>query len=289
MSFGRLPFTCTSEFGGLAINKEKSKFVVTCTSKNLWIPTPLIEVKYKFQKNTFKPDSTMGSLVVTGPGLSTIVESVDTAILNQLKTMYSGKVLGNIVMSDDALKKMFKPSLSSGNLRVNLDPKSCTFFKSDASLIPTPTFDSLETFFDTGDTVRMVIEPAFAWIMNKQIGVHWDARQIKMIPKTSPVAAKRSMLLVPNTISDGGGTECVEGSTVTKKSFLRLDSSEEEGVAIVKKKVLKKKKCVDQKTVDTVGVTKKSFLKLDSDTDVDTADKPVVVQNKKSFLTLDSE
>lgn len=164
----------------LTLEKNKKLFEIRREGKRLWIKIDGVTVKYPFNVNQYRPEEGSGTFVIyTTDGLRNVITLIDEFVKKEFDRMYLNKICENIMLTENALKEMFRDSLYEDTLRLNVNQKNCGFFRSDGTRIPTPNVSDI---LREDITLGIVIEPAFVWMYNKKIGVHWDARQIKLAP-----------------------------------------------------------------------------------------------------------
>lgn len=163
-----------SEISDIQIEKNKRIFYIRKQDKRLWIKSKNAVIKYTYAKNQFKMDSNEGIISITiDDELDAVVSLIDKIVCDK----FSGTIVNNMMITENTIKNMFKESIYNGNLRLSLTPESCDVFDSDKNHLE--NIDFPETLI--ADTlISVVIEPTFVWMMNKKIGIHWDARQIQI-------------------------------------------------------------------------------------------------------------
>jgi Fe-S cluster assembly iron-binding protein IscA len=256
------PFVCinasgsSDEFTEMSLDKSSKKWLIRKEGKRLWIKcSNQASIKYPFQANKFKENATDGTVVFNVDGvLQSTIELVDEFVFNEFNKSYKGKVVNNVMMTEKTVRDMFRPSMYNGTLRVSVAPESCVIFSKDRGLVKDVNLaDTLKEDL----SVSLVIEPAFAWVMNGKIGIHWDATQIKINGSLSSVNAfkgnKPSIFSSPSS----------KPKPVAPDAFLlsmRKDSDSDEAPSKpVEKKILEKK--VDVKSKSTTDGVKKKKLK----------------------------
>lgn len=161
------------------LEKNKKIYDIRKSGKRLWIKFDDVTVRYPYSVNQYgKADSKDGTFVVTADnGLRNVVDMIDDFVKTEFQKLYRGKVINNIMMTQGTIDSMFRSSLYNDTLRLYVNPSNCAIFKSDASIIKTPNLADILT---EGLKIGIVIEPNFAWVFNNKIGIHWDARQVKL-------------------------------------------------------------------------------------------------------------
>lgn len=178
----------SSELNDMEMVKGTKRFNILKNGKKLWIKSHNLTIKYPFAVNTFKKTED-GTVVFNIPrSLTDAVNVVDKFVLDEFLKLYSGQILNNVVMTENTIKMMCRSSLYGGTLRVCVSNDSCTVFDEKQNLIETPKFSDI---LHNDLRIAVIVEPAFAWMMNGKIGIHWDARQIRIL----------SLLSVPSIYS----------------------------------------------------------------------------------------
>lgn len=220
---------------GMTVQKNGKLFDIRKNGKRIWIRCDDAIVKYGYASDQYKADSKDGTFVLhTNDVIASVVDVVDKVVLKEFEFMFTGEILNNIVMTKNAIRTMFRPSLYAETLRLTVSPANCAAFRSDGSHMVNPNFPDI---LKPDTSLSVIIEPAFAWMYNRKIGIHWDARQIKMtklsfrttFPGFKPPRTKESA----NKVDDGkrnGGEQSV------KKYTLLFDESDDEEKTSDKKK-----------------------------------------------------
>lgn len=166
----------------MGIEQNKKIFDIRKSGKRLWIKCDSVTVKYPFASNQYKTDAKEGTFVLNADSaITSMIELVDKVVKDEFIRLFNGKVLNNIMMTAGAINDMYRSSSYKDTMKVYVSPANCAVFGIDGSRIPDPDIKSV-----LNDDVHMgvVLEPAFAWMFQQKIGVHWDARQIKLKQKT---------------------------------------------------------------------------------------------------------
>lgn len=163
-------------------NKKNSKlWDIRKDGKRLWLKCENLVVDNGFQINTFKPDSDEGYLkFIPNDFLEQVVESIDETVISE----FIGKVADNMKMTEKSVRRMFKPSINYGTLKVTASCRNCGFIDKDKQEIIT-SLKELPRLIQSETLTNAVLEPAFVWCMNKQIGIHWDVRQLQILGKSA--------------------------------------------------------------------------------------------------------
>jgi len=168
------------DVSNMTLEKNKKIFDIRKDGKRLWIKCDRVSIKYPYTPNQYRCTEAgkEGTFVVNvDEDLSAMVRMIDATVLSKFEDLYKGTVLNNVAMTENAIRTMFRPSLYSDTLRISVSANNCGVFRSDGTLIPSP---DLSTIIKDDASMGIVIEPAFAWMFNQKIGIHWDVRQIKL-------------------------------------------------------------------------------------------------------------
>lgn len=271
----------------LEIQKNKKLFDIRKSGKRLWIKCDNVTIKYGHSANQYKAvEAKEGTFVLNvDADLRNVVNAIDQCVVNEFAKMYKGTILNNIMMTPRTLSGMFRPSLYNGTLRLYVSPMNCGVFRSDRSKVVEPDMDNI---LREDLSLGVVIEPAFAWMMNQKIGIHWDCRQVKLHSYLDKKAKKTSMLTNTAQTTNANVTK---PSTVLKepyvlpkapkRSMLTLTDDEEDDDNVHKRKV--------QKISATKEATKKIYSGDSEETDcAQVAKLPSEVAQKWS-ICLDSD
>lgn len=150
---------------------ESQKILIKCNN---------ITLKNGFNINQFKQseNGNEGTIVLDLSDKIEYIDSFDTKIRTEFENVYGGTVINNMKLTYNSIKQMFRSSTYMNTLRVNISKDSCVFFDENRELILDPNYLEL---LKSNIKLGAVIEPAFLWIMNQKIGIHWDVKQIKLI------------------------------------------------------------------------------------------------------------
>jgi hypothetical protein len=213
---------------GMTVQKNGKLFDIRRNAKRIWIQCDDAIVKYGYAPDQYKVDSKDGTFVLhTNDVIASVVETVDKVVLSEFESMFTGKILNNIVMTKNAIRTMFRPSLYAETLRLTVSPLNCAAFRSDGSNMVNPNFPDI---LKPDTSLSVIIEPAFAWMYNRKIGIHWDARQIKLskvsfrtiFPGFKPPRTKESAEQLKVEDKENGGEQNV------KRYTLLFDESDDE-------------------------------------------------------------
>jgi hypothetical protein len=174
----------------VTIEKNKKIFEIRKEGKRFWIKCDGVIIKYPFAINQYRTTEGSGTFVVNvSDGLRNTVRLIDKFVQDEFDRLYLNKICDNIMLTKGALQDMFRNSLYNDTLRISVSDKNCGFFKSDNSKISSPM---LSDILKEDAKCSIMIEPAFVWMVNKKIGIHWDARQIKLHPLQFNIIGKAS-------------------------------------------------------------------------------------------------
>jgi hypothetical protein len=176
-------FICTSmeslDISDLSVEKNKKIFDIRKSGKRLWIKCDNVTVKYGYSMNQYKSvDTKEGTFVLhVNESLRNLINVIDQYVMNEFCKMYRNTILNNIMITQGTISTMFRSSLYNDTLRLYISPLSCAIFRTDQSKIEEP---DMENIIREDLSLAVIIEPAFAWMMNQKIGIHWDCRQVKL-------------------------------------------------------------------------------------------------------------
>ena len=162
----------------LALTKNKRLFDIRLVNgKRLWLKVPPCTLKYGYTDNQYKSDSP-GTMVLTDIGdVLESVEAVDRFVVDQMISQYKGTSLNNIMITENTVHSMFRPSVYRDTLRLSVDAKGCHIYDKAGKRISNPKVGEI---LAQGVSLTVLAQPSFAWMMGQKIGVRWDARQIKL-------------------------------------------------------------------------------------------------------------
>jgi hypothetical protein len=162
----------------MSLVKSGKVFDIRRKGKRLWITCDDVIVKYPYSANQYKTNSKDGSFVVfASHPLKVMVETIDQVVLEKFITMHNRTILNNMMLTENSIKKMFRPSLYNDTFRLTVNPSNCAVFRSDGSRIVDPR---LTDIVKSDTKLSIIVEPTFVWMFNHRIGLRWDARQIKL-------------------------------------------------------------------------------------------------------------
>ena len=171
----------------VSVAKVKRVFEIRLFDSPLTIKTKC-RIKYGFATNKFKPELlNAGSVVLQlTPSMIALIEELDERVCRYFEDTFTGSILNNVMMTKNATRAIFRPSVYSGSLRVHVSGDSCALIDEDnTTVLDGGNPDLLARRLRAGEAIGLVVQPAFAWFMNKRIGVRWNARQIRLkIPMT---------------------------------------------------------------------------------------------------------
>jgi len=163
---------------GLGLIENGKIFDIKKDGKRLWIKCPDVVIKYPYSTNSYKPSQKDGTIVLhASDALTTMVDVIDGVVKQEFNRLYDRKILDNIMMTKGAIDDMFRSSLYNDTLRVYVSEKNCAVFSKEGILDREADFS---TTLKSDLSLGVVLEPAFAWMFRGKIGIHWDARQIKL-------------------------------------------------------------------------------------------------------------
>ncbi len=161
----------------LIIVKKKSIYEIRTTDdKELWLKVNQCSLKYGYAEDKFKADKAGNVMLADMNNLTDSVDAIDQFVIDKMTTQYQGRILNNIMITKDTVKKMFRASMYNGTLRVSVDPAKCPLFDNKGVSIESNDL----TILKKGLGVQVFIQPSFAWLFNGKIGIKWHARQIKL-------------------------------------------------------------------------------------------------------------
>jgi hypothetical protein len=159
----------------LTITRKKNKFIIECDSP---ISTENVRIRYGFRKNTFKITDEGFVSIDIAKNLIETVREIDDTVSKWFHDTYIDSVLDNVQISKNAIKTMFRPSVTDTQMRLHVSPSRCQFFNGDDTRIENV---DCEKVMSAGSHARMTVTPSFAWMMNKIIGIHWDVLSCKIV------------------------------------------------------------------------------------------------------------
>lgn len=276
-------------YADLSVEKLKSIWEIRSNGKRLWIKSNGASVKFPFAVSPFKQGTKDGTFVINmDENLSDAVQYVDSFVYKEFLRMYQDKVMSNVLMTKGTLKAMFRESIYMDTLRLNVSPDSCAIFTKERGLLEDPV---LHDVIKPDLALSIVVEPAFVWMRNGKIGIHWAARQVKIdgtfanraikAKAKENEAMKNWKLSVDDEDDEVDGTEVKEKEKEVAaekkhkigKSFLSRDDEDEEEQEQQPQRLQRSKK----------KVLSKSFLSPDSDSESESAGANEVNAKPKLF------
>lgn len=162
----------------MVIDKNKKIFDIRKSGKRLWIRCDSVSVKYPFAPNQYKTDAREGTFVIyADSAITSMIKLVDDVVKNEFMRLYKGEILNNIMMTPGTIDKMYRSSLYKDTMKICISPTNCAIFDKNHTLIVEP---DIKSYIRSDMHLGIVLEPAFAWMFNQKIGIHWDARQVKV-------------------------------------------------------------------------------------------------------------
>lgn len=244
--------------------------------KLLWVSTNILKVKYGFSTNPYKPESKDGTFVLKlDENLKNIVKTVDKFVLNSLETMYKGKILGSLMITENTLSGMFRPSIYEDTIKLSVAYDTCAVFCNEKQICNDFVFQDIQSDM----YISTVIEPAFAWMFNQKIGIRWDCRQIK---KEITVDPDQMFLVSDEKSSDEESTENISEK---RKWNIISDSDSDENTKGEKDSFNKfklTKTAKENTSTNQIAKTMKKWSIADSDSDSDSNFKIIPLKKEKN-------
>ena len=152
--------------------------------KRFWFETDLLTVKYKYSDNIYKENSDEGSIVVScTESLRSLVESIEHKVIDIFENDYTNQIIGSTILTFESIQKMFKSGINyensnACNMRFNIHKKHCcVFLNNQEQEVVDFDFNLITSKYN----VSMIIEPQFVWVMNNNIGLRWNVKQIHLL------------------------------------------------------------------------------------------------------------
>lgn len=140
-----------------------------------------------FETNPYKKASKDGHIsVALDLHGSFVVGNVDTTLKTCFLDSSRGKKVDNLVMTDKTVDSLFRSSLFNNTVKLKVTFESTAIFDRHGTLLNDPdnvliSQDKLHLLLTAGTKLILVIEPSFIWCFNKQIGITWSLRQVKLM------------------------------------------------------------------------------------------------------------
>lgn len=156
------------------------------TGKPIWYCMNELVLEKGFETNPYKKTSKDGHVSI-GLDLHAlfVVENVDNILKTCFLESSRGKKVDNLVMTDKTVNSLFRSSLFNNTVKLKVTFESTAIFDKNGTLLNDPdnlliNQDKLHLLLATGTKLILVIEPSFIWCFNKQIGITWTLRQVKL-------------------------------------------------------------------------------------------------------------
>ena len=131
------------------------------------------------------PGQKTGSMSLCFPSLPTtsernlkIISTIDYMVAETFQRQFENKRCGEIFMTKETLRMIFKTSPREGRLTVKAVPDAVDIFDSNGKLLKEGRIDSL---YLIGKSVNVVAEPMFIYVSRDMAVIHWRLRQLRLL------------------------------------------------------------------------------------------------------------
>lgn len=155
------------------------------TDNRFWFETDVLDLKYSYSENVYRENSEEGYISVNlDESTKQVVESIENRVIEIFEQQYCNQIIGSVILTFDSIKKMFKSGIFfDTSMKLNIHKKHCCVFLND-ELEETQDFNFSDITYRY--QVQLVIEPQFVWVMNNNIGLRWNIKQIRLHDTTIP-------------------------------------------------------------------------------------------------------